>query len=170
LPTAHRKIDLSRSSPNPASSEGIKVVEMKRFASVLGTALGAASMVMTLAIPASASDRYSASANARPNFMCPDTFTCVFSGDDWNGTVWEYSNSTHNGVCYSFASLGITPNPGSITIRGGSTVWIYDAAGNIRQCAYNGQLPLDGNFGYFAINYGIDTCPEPGSHAIPPCS
>lgn len=98
-------------------------------------------------------------AHVSPDFTCPVGYTCFFSNDDYTGIVWELKTSQYGGaVLYKFSDLGISPNPGSAHINGGSTLWVDDMAGGKTNCVYDGRIPLDHDYGYFWINYGIDTC------------
>lgn len=124
-------------------------------AAAIGLALGTgASTAHASVTPASA-----AASSASPDFTCPSGVTCFFSNDDYTGTVWEKGNQQYGGgVLHKFSDVGIPTNPGSAHINGGSTLWVFNESTGAKACIFDGRIPLDHDYGYFLINYGVDTC------------
>jgi hypothetical protein len=99
-----------------------------------------------------------------PDFSCPEGSTCVFQGDDWNGSVSTKRNEYLDHHCpsmgserpCSFSEYFAISRPGSLTIHGNSTIYVFDEATGYVCWVYNGRLQLDGGFGYFQIEYGIN--------------
>jgi hypothetical protein len=96
---------------------------------------------------------------ASPDFTCTAGYTCFFSGDNFNDTWWELENSQWDGgIPHYFSDLGISPNPGSAHMDGGSSLWLENTSNGDTACAYNAKIVLDHNYNEFWINYGVDTC------------
>ena len=100
--------------------------------------------------------------SASPDFSCSGGYTCVFTGDDWNGTYQVQQNSYLADYCTakvgwcSFADYFGIARPGSLTIDGNSTIAVLDKSTGQSCWKYDGQLQLDQSYGYFQIAYGID--------------
>lgn len=130
-------------------------------ASALGlTSLGAGvPMAHASMHPAVVRPAVTRAAHISPDFTCPSGVTCFFSNNDYTGTVWEKNNQQYGGgVIHKFSDVNIPSNPGSARINGGSTLWVWNASNDAKACVYDGRIPLDHEYGYFWINYGVDTC------------
>jgi hypothetical protein len=113
----------------------------------------------TDAATAQTSDLSGLTSGSSPDFTCPAGHTCFFSGDNFNGNWWSLPNSTNGGgIPFDFANNGITPNPGSAHMNGGSTLWLLNTSNGHEACVYDGKIVLDGDYTYFWINYGENTC------------
>jgi Peptidase inhibitor family I36 len=132
-----------------------------RVAILAAAILGAGGLVLSAGVAtanASVGPAATSAASVSPDFTCPSGDTCFFSGDDYNGTVWEFTNSElAGGTMYPFSYFGI-PNPGSAHINGGSTLWVENTANGGTKCVYDGRMKLDHDYNEFWVNYGVDTC------------
>jgi hypothetical protein len=101
------------------------------------------------------------------DFMCPGRTVCVFPnndrtgnyGDPWDGPA-ELATDKYNGQWRSFASVHVTPNPGSVNNNSGSCLWVRDMQNNLTApIEPGGGGILDHFYGYFFIQFGVHPCP-----------
>ena len=153
-------------NPYDPSLKGAVLKLPRRLSVLAATILGAGSLVLGAGAPmahASTPPGVTFVGEVGPDFVCPSGETCIYKNEDYTGLTWEIDNSSYAGGAWnSFASIGVSPNPGSIRIHGGSTLFLLNRQTNVETCMYNARLGfLYGYYGYFAINYGVNTCPNP---------
>jgi len=106
-------------------------------------------------------------AQAATEFTCPAKTVCLFPNDNLTGNYpafggpAELATNGNNGAWTSFASDGISPNPGSMHVNANSCVWVFDKQLDLfGEAEPNSTDALDGTFGFFFIQLGVDPCPS----------
>jgi hypothetical protein len=146
------------------------------IAAVIAAALGMGSMTVgagAATTVAAASHAQAGTRSASPDFACSAGDTCIFTGDNWNGTYNEETNLYLSSSCSVQAKTWCSfsqyfnglARPGSLTVNGNSTIYMLDRSANAACSIYDGKVVLNGAYGYFQIGYNVDGGSTPCTEA-----